>query len=194
MLALLADFKLSSEAAAGLIGVVLGFLLTAGFDALKVWRAKRERLSALYEEIASNLEVVHTWQAMLEECLANLPEFGVVRLTSVGFLRSFYEAHSGFIPTDIGRQRYVHVHIIYSNLKTIEGLAGYDATAFHLAEDNIAKFRLMEEQRFALRHAANLLKTVEREINAYLALPKYSTKVGARIVTPVASIDSPRSA
>jgi len=106
----------------GLIGVVLGFCLSAGYEQWKSWQNRKKMKAGLLEELRANLYMVSQKRDILEKIASQLSEGRLLPGASVRFLRVFYETHFSSIFPHLDVKERNSFHILYEYFRTIDWL------------------------------------------------------------------------
>jgi hypothetical protein len=111
-----------SAAIIGLIGVILGFCLSAGYEEWKTWRNRKEMKTGLLEELRANLYMIPQKRDILQKIISQLSEGRLLPGASVRFLQVFYETHLPSIFHHLDIQERNSLHVLYEYFRIIDWL------------------------------------------------------------------------
>jgi len=106
----------------GLIGVVLGFCLSAGYAEWKSRQNRKEMKAGLLEELRANLQMVPQKRDIFEKIIANLNDGRLLPGSSAHFLMVFYKSHFPSIFPDLSIKERNSFHVLYEYFRIIDWL------------------------------------------------------------------------
>ena len=106
----------------GLIGVVLGVCLGAGYEEWKTWKNRKKLKAALIEELRSNLQMVPQKRDIVEQIIEQLKKNRVLPGNCAHFIRVFYETYFRSIFQDLSIKERNSFHILYEYFRIVDWL------------------------------------------------------------------------
>ena len=106
----------------GLIGVVLGVFLGAGYEEWKTRRNRKILKGALIEELRSNLQMVPQKKDIVEQIINQLNKGKLLPGSGARFIRIFYENHFPSIFPDLNVKERNSFHILYEYFRIVDWL------------------------------------------------------------------------
>lgn len=106
----------------GLIGVVLGVCLGAGYEEWKSRRNRKILKEALIEELRSNLQMVPQKRDIVEQIISQLNKNKLLPGSGARFIRVFYETHFPSIFPALSIKERNSFHILYEYFRIVDWL------------------------------------------------------------------------
>jgi hypothetical protein len=106
----------------GLIGVVLGFCLSAVYEEWKSWKNRKELKAGLLEELRANLLMVPPKRDIVQQVIAHLNGGRLLPGNSAHFLMVFYKTHFPAIFPDLDIKERNSFHILYEYFRIVDWL------------------------------------------------------------------------
>lgn len=115
-----------SEALIGLasvvLGVVLGFGLSVGYQECKERRERKKLKGALIEELRANLQMLPQKRDNVQQIIAHLKKDRLLPGRSVRFLTVFYDAHFPSLFPDLSVKERNSLHLLYEYFRAVDWL------------------------------------------------------------------------
>ena len=103
----------------GVLGVLFGFILTAGWEAWKEHRKRKQMVSQIPAELKANLHMIEQKRDTLTQIINHLKNRKVLTGIGVGFITTFYDTHIHQLYPYYSAKERNSLHLIYQSLKTI---------------------------------------------------------------------------
>jgi hypothetical protein len=106
----------------GIIGVLLGFCLSAGYQEWKSWKHRKELKAGLLEELRANLLMVPPKRDIVEQIISHLNGGRILPGNSVHFLMVFYKTHFPAIFPQLNIKERNSFHFLYEYFRIVDWL------------------------------------------------------------------------
>ncbi len=156
------------EAFFGLFGVVLGFVLSVGYQELKALKERRSIYAALLAELRSNLLMIPYKRKIIEQVIKNLSLERLLSGESVRFQTLVYDANCLKMSSICSQRERDSLHFIYQHLNILDStLASYSLQISDaLKSERQQEIFGIQISRF--RDLANVLPRVEKLISGHI--------------------------
>ncbi len=153
----------------GLLGVGLGFGLTAGYDLWKEARKAKTIKEALLKELLTNLHTIPFKRDIISKMTAALNRAEVLPGESVPFSSSIYDSHISSFTAKVNALERNSLHVIYSSLKQIDSMMAEYHRSIMGAINSESFDDVVEMERANLRSIVLQLGVVEKLMSKHLA-------------------------
>ena len=106
----------------GLIGVVLGVCLGAGYQEWKSWQNRKKLKTALLEELRANLQMIPQKRDIVEQIITKLNDNKLLPGSCARFIRVFYKTYFPSIFPDLSVKERNSFHILYEYFRIVDWL------------------------------------------------------------------------
>ena len=152
----------------GLIGVVLGVCLGAGYQEWKSWQNRKKLKAALLEELRANLQMVPQKRDIVDQIITQLNDNKLLPGSGVSFIRVFYKTYFPSIFPDLSVKERNSFHILYEYFRIVDWLLDnyseriVESMGTERVDDYIKLFLAM------MKDILNLLNLTEKLIAKHL--------------------------
>lgn len=158
-----------AEAIVGLIGVGIGFALSAGFELWKERRDRNRSKSAILDELRSNLHMIPQKRSTIENMMGELEKGNVLPGGTTRFSRTMFENQFPSVATYFGLQERNSLHVLYEYFRvTDEMLDTYADSVLESSNETqiVARAQIAHAK---LGDILDLLRVMERLSQRHLA-------------------------
>jgi hypothetical protein len=152
----------------GLIGVVLGVCIGAGYEEWKSRRNRKTLKAALIEELRSNLQMVPQKRDIVEQIIGHLNENKLLPGSGARFISVFYKTYFPSIIPDLSIKERNSFHILYEYFRIVDWLLeNYSERIVEsMGTERINEYTML--YLAMLKDIMNLLNLTERLITKHL--------------------------
>lgn len=103
-----------------ILGVLIGFLLSIGWDYLKSYKEYNKKRKAIIDELNTNIGLIPQKVNVIEQIKKSLSEELVLPGNSVSFSSHIYHNYIGDITSGLSKIERENFHVIYQRLKIVD--------------------------------------------------------------------------
>lgn len=156
------------EGLIGLIGVILGFGLGAGYQEYRDWARRKRLCSELRNELTANLYSIPQKKATIQSIISAMSEQKVLPGTSVPFCTAIFGHHYPECSPFFSQKERNLLQVVYSTLRTVDATLAEFEPAVTGASSEHAENRVLIAFEHKLKDLISALEEQERLIQSFM--------------------------